>query len=64
MAIASYKLRLRVITYYRDIQVEIKRYKFVLLFINFDREYWGFSLSRNQKENCKPFNTESPESRK
>ena len=49
MAIMNYKLRLRVITYYRDIQVEIERYKFVLLFINFDREYWGFSLSCNQK---------------
>ena len=49
MAIMNYKLRLRVITYYCDIQVEIERYKFVLLFINFDREYWGFSLSCNQK---------------
>ena len=41
---------LRAWIYYHDIQVEIERYKFVLLFIHFDREYWGFSDKINMQK--------------
>ena len=41
---------LRAWIYYHDIQVEIERYKFVLLFIHFDREYWGFSDKLNMQK--------------